>query len=165
MTPDEIKELCEKLLPLGQKEAHSLLAGYGMNPKNADMLRHLLGTTKPRQDPYDKELVEECRMLVEEKGMSIPAVAKLKGIWSTTVYGWSYRDGWNIVNGHEFWTEMKIRLLVNEVKKGTERKIIAMKLGCSSHMVNSMWYRCVRRCHVRKWEPLLEKLGLKREVK
>lgn len=164
MTPDEVKDLCEKILPMGQKEAQEFLSGYGLNPKNADVLRHLLGTTKKRPDNYTKEYIEECRRMVEEEGMSVKEVAKLKGIFATTIYNWVYKYDWNIVKGHYFWTEIKIRTLVNEIRKGTERKTIAMKLGCTKSMVNNMWQRCSKRSHVHKWEGLLDKIGLKREA-
>lgn len=162
MTPNEVKELCEKVLPMGQKEAQEYLKQFGLNPKNADMLRHLLGTTKTRPDPYSKELRDECRRLVEDEGWSVPNVAKKYGIWTTTVYDWVYRDGWDVVNGRNFWTERKIRMLINEVKKGTSRKDIAMMLECNTRAVNNMYNRLNNGYHVKKWLPLIDKLGLKK---
>lgn len=160
MTPDDVMDLCIRLLPLRQKEAHDLCREYGINIKNADLLRNLLGTTKKRPERYSKEFREECRVMIEDIGVSVPDVAREKSVNPETIYGWVHRFKWEIKNGHDFWTEIKIRTMINEVRKGTCRKAIAAKLGCKASSVNSMYARCVKRDHVKKWSELLDKLGV-----
>lgn len=160
MTPDDVRNLCIRLLPLRQKEAYNLCREYGINVKNADLLRHLLGTTAKRPERYSKEFREECRAMIEEACLSVPEVSKEKGVNPETIYGWVHRFNWKIKKGHDFWTEIKIRTLIYEVRKGTCRKAIAAKLGCKVSSVNSMYARCVKRDHVKKWSELLDKLGV-----
>lgn len=158
MSPDEVKTLCERLLPLTQKEAYTLLKEYGLNPKAADMLRHLLGITKTKI-LYSRETKDEIYARLK-KGDKLESVADEYGVAPATIYTWIRDEEWTYARKRDFWTAYKIRQLCAGLRKNMSYDDLRMQLNAPNKAcIVRMALRLRKHEHVKKWLPIIAPYG------
>lgn len=158
MTPDELKSICEKLMPMNPTEAHAWFEEMGIHYRYADMLRTMLNATKKRKEPADDKIKEKARRELLN-GKHVKKVAENCGVAYETIYLWIRKYGWDECLKRDFWTERKIMTLCSQMKKKTKFEEIARMLGASIMQVRTMSTRIRTRTHVNKWIPVIEKYG------
>lgn len=157
-TVKELAGFCKGLEGLSRPESYAYGKENGVtSTKAVDLLRMLLGFTNERAPRFSQDLIERVKKDLAA-GVSVPNIAEKNGLRISSTYQLLRRL--KIEYKEDFWTDRKIMVVCQALKEGPDRdEERANKIGCKLMAFRSMKQRIKTRTHVKKWEPLLERLG------
>ena len=160
---NELVSLCKRLKGTSHRDSIRIANEEGISKSNINVLRGLLGYTRPRSQFYSDKFKNEITSMVKS-GKTAKEVAIAKGLEVSTVYNWCKKAGVEY-NTRGFWTPNKIRTLCLYIMKGErisldDDKECAEKIGATVNMVQCMRHRLTRKYNCKRWIPIATKMGI-----